>query len=205
MHQLERSKKETVHKGWYASPGAFSGEFNLRFMVFRKVVSHEVCQAKVKNNEACHRCRLTKSCPPSSVCFLLSLLCWVFLSLTKLLVSDLNLICFGEDFKLCEFFLGIACQKIWHILKRYLGHLKSSIFYLRLLEGQPFWLHRSCFGQFWSWYGKSHGMKKCPSVENRLQKLSLACGKRGEIRMNSKCPQLGEPYLSKFRAEKLEF
>lgn len=40
-------------------------------------------------------------------------------------------------------------------------------------------------------------MKKSLSVKNRLQKLSLACGKKGEIRVNSECPQLGEPYLTK--------
>jgi len=48
-------------------------------------------------------------------------------------------------------------------------------------------------------------MKKCPSVENRLQKLSLACGKKGEIRMNSEYPQLGESCMSKFGADTLEF
>lgn len=203
MHQLERSKKDTVHKGWYASPGVFSGEFNLKVMVFQKVLCHEVFQAKVKNSEVCRQCQLAKSCPPSSVCFLLSLLCWVLLSLTRLLMSDFNLTCFGEVFKVCDFFHDTACQKIWHILKWYLGQFKSSIFYLIVLEGQPFWLHRSWFGQ--SWYGKSHGMKKSLSVENILQKLSLAYVKKGVIKMKLECPQLRESNLSKLGAEKLEF
>lgn len=46
------------------------------------------------------------------------------------------------------FFHYITCQKVWHILKKNLKHSKSSVFYLRVLEGQPFWVYRSCYGQF---------------------------------------------------------
>lgn len=48
-------------------------------------------------------------------------------------------------------------------------------------------------------------MKKCSLVEDKLQNLSPACGKNGKTRMNSECPQLGEPYLSKLEAEKMDF
>lgn len=62
------------------------------------------------------------------LCFSLSLLCWVFLSFTKLLESNLILKCSGKVFQVWDFFHGITCEKIWHILNRYLGHLKSQCF-----------------------------------------------------------------------------
>lgn len=76
MHQLERSKKETINKDWSSSfGGSVFWEFSLRAMVFLNGLFHEVCLARAKNSEAHYIVLTYKSCSPSFACFSLSLVC----------------------------------------------------------------------------------------------------------------------------------
>lgn len=130
----------TIFPLW--SSGVFPGEFNMRFMVFWKVLFNEVCQDTVKNSEACHQCWLTVLSSFLSVLF--SPCSARYSSLWKsCLCLTSTWYVFKKISKYASFFTVLLAKR-----KRYLGHLKSSAFYLTVLEGQPFWLHRSCFGQF---------------------------------------------------------